>query len=412
MVKRIIVLIVLVSGLSPMGTVAQDLEFYSLKKLPAGINSTGEESLPLLAPGGDELFFTRALYAGNYGGKFSGMDVWRSQATKGGWSNSSNSVPSKINNAGHNAVIGMSADGNTRYLLNASLNNKMNGIYVTRRINNYWTRPEFVPVPGIDNQKFLGIYVSPDFDVILLSMKAPDSQGEEDLYFSVKSSSGQWSVPRNMGTTLNTPGFEISPFLSADKKKLYFASNGHKGEGDADIFYSERLYNSWETWSVPVNLGKIVNSKKFDAYFSIYGDSVAYFASNRDGTLSDLYEVKVARVRSVLLSGQRYLSRDEYRKVLGGNVSNEIFFPARTTTLTASQKELLFFIANKLQLQKDILIHLVVKEQENEKVSSDRLRAMTAYFDDSGVGKERVIVEQVEPVTNSQQGRVEIRLIE
>ena len=412
MVNKLSFWFLLLCGLSSMSLMAQDLEFYDLKKLPAGVNSAGEEGLPLLSPDGQALFFTRSLYAGNNGGKFSGMDVWYSQATREGWNNSTNNLPSKINNQGHNALVGMSADGNTRYFISTSLNDRANGVYVTKRTSNYWSRPEFVPVPGIDNQRFLGIYISPDFDVMLISMKAPDSQGEEDLYFSVKSSSGEWSVPRNMGPTLNTPGFEIAPFLSADKKRLYFASNGHKGEGDADIFYSERLYHSWETWSVPVNLGKEVNSKKFDAYFSIYGDSVAYFASNREGRLSDLYEVKVAPVRSVLVSGQHYLSRDEYTRALGANVSNELSFPSGAATLSPSQKELLFFIANKLQLQKDILVHLVVKEQENEKVSSSRLGVITEYLNDAGIGKERVIVEQVEPVTASKSGRVEIRLIE
>ncbi|HEX8037602.1 MAG TPA: hypothetical protein VF490_00565 [Chryseosolibacter sp.] len=402
----------LLCGWSCMRLTAQDVEFYALKKLPAAVNSAGEEGLPLLSPDGRALFFTRSLYAGNNGGKFSGMDVWYSQATQEGWNNSTNNLPSKINNQGHNALVGMSADGNTRYFISTSLNDRMNGIDVTKRISNYWSRPEFVPVPGIDNQRFLGIYVSPDFDVMLISMKAPDSQGEEDLYFSVKGSSGEWSAPKNMGTTLNTPGFEIAPFLSADKRRLYFASNGHKGEGDADIFYSERLYNSWETWSVPVNLGKEVNSKKFDAYFSIYGDSVAYFASNREGRLSDLYEVRVAPVRSVLASGQHYLSRDEYTRALGANVSSDLSFPAGAATLSPPQKELLFFIANKLQLKKDILIHLVVKEQENENLSSARLNAIVKYLNDAGIGKERVLVEQVEPVATAKSGRVEIRLIE
>lgn len=412
MVNKIFFWFFLFCGLSGRRLTAQDVQFYALQKLPAGVNSTGEESLPLLSPDGRGLFFTRSLYADNNGGKFSGMDVWYSLATKEGWNKSTNNLPSKINNQGHNALVGMSADGNTRYFISTSLNGRVNGVYVTRRNGDYWSRPELVPVPGIDNQRFLGIYVSPDFDVMLISMKAPDSQGEEDLYFSVKSSSGGWSAPKNMGTTVNTPGFEIAPFLSSDKKRLYFASNGHKGEGDADIFYSDRLYNSWETWSVPVNLGKEVNSKKFDAYFSIYGDSVAYFASNREGRLSDLYEVKVAPVRSVLASGQHYLSRDEYLRALGADVSNELLFPAGTATLSDAQKELLFFMANKLQLQRDILIHLVVKQQENENLSSGRLSAITEYLGDAGIGRERLIVEQVEPVVTAKSGRVEIRLIE
>ena len=128
-----------------------------------------------------------------------------------------------------------------------------------------------------------------------MSMKDADSKGQEDLYVSLKNGNGEWSKPVNLGSAINTAGFEISPFLTTDKKRLYFASNGHPGLGDADIFYSDRLGNSWETWSVPVNLGDKINSKKFDAYFSIR-DSVAYFCSNRDGQFSDLYKASKQEV--------------------------------------------------------------------------------------------------------------------
>lgn len=410
MVKIFSLLFVLV--LARSFAIAQTLELRSLKRLPAPVNSIGEESMPLLSADGSQLFFARALYSGNSGGKFSGTDVWVSEDLGDRWSSPSNTLPASINDEGHNVMIGISRDGNKRYFMSAKPDEKMNGIYVTTRINNYWTRPEFVPVPGIDNQNFLGVHVSPDFDVILFSMKGEDSRGEEDLYFSVKNSVGQWSVPKNMGATLNTRGYEISPYLSDDKKRLYFASNGHGGEGDADIFYSDRLYNSWETWSRPVNLGKVVNSKKFDAYFSIYGDSVAYFASNRDGSYADIYQVEVSPGRTVLSPGQRYLSREEWNRELGGTVSNEIVFTGKTTTLNPAQKELLFYIANKLQLEKSILFHLVVREQESESLTTARMNAITDHLVESGIGADRIIVEQLDPVATSTQGKFEIRLIE
>ena len=410
MVTRVsIFLLVLLSSFTGM---AQLLEFHSVKKLPPALNSAGEESLPLLSPDGRQLFFTRALYAGNAGGKFSGMDVWYSESSSTTWKNPINKLPAGINNEGHNAIIGMSRDGNKRYFMSVMPNERMNGIYMTSRLNNYWTRPELVLIPGIDNQNFLGVHVSPDFDVIIFSMKAADSRGEEDLYFSVKNSFGQWSAPKNLGSTINSMGYEISPFLSIDKKRLYFASNGHGGEGDADIFYSERLYNSWETWSLPVNLGKAVNSKKFDAYFSIYGDSIAYFASNREGKYADLYEARVTPGRTVLSGGQRYLTNEEWNRHLGGQVSNLVSFTGDATTLNDSQKELLFYIANKLQLQKSIRFHLIVKEEDVAARTEPRLTAIRNHLVQSGISEDRVIVEQVDPAIKARGGKIEIRLIE
>jgi outer membrane protein OmpA-like peptidoglycan-associated protein len=129
-------------------------------------------------------------------------------------------------------------------------------------------------------------------------MKGEDSKGEEDLYVSVKNGSGQWSRPKNLGSTINTPGFEISPFLSPDKNRIYFSSNGHGGLGDADVFYCERLYDSWELWSAPKNLGDKVNSKGFDAGFSVSGDTVAFVASNRGGGSADIYRLSITQGRS------------------------------------------------------------------------------------------------------------------
>lgn len=396
----------------PGSLIGQVQEFHALRKLSPDVNTVAEEAMPLRTPDGSRLYFTRALYAGNSGGKFSGTDIWVSESGARGWMRANNSLPVDINDEGHNAIVGMNNDGSKLYFMSARTDEKMSGIYVTSRISNYWTRPDFIPVPGIDNQSFVGIYVSPDLDVILLSMKAPDSQGEEDLYFSIKDASGRWSAPRNMGSTINTTGFEISPFLSADKKRLYFASSGHGGEGDADIFYSDRLYDSWETWSVPANLGKVVNSKKFDAYFSIYGDSVAYFCSNRDGKFADIYEVSVTRSRTVLEAGQHYLSTREWNEALGGAVANEIVFDGGSTRLSSSQKELVFYIANRLQLRKGILFHLIATEEDKSERTQTRLDAVATQLIQAGIDEARIITEQVEPAEKTGRGKVAIRLIE
>src|SRR5690606_137833 len=293
-----------------------------------------------------------------------------------------------------------------RFFVSASPHAPLQGVYVTERINRYWTRPQLITIPGVGTRNFLGVYVSPDFDVMLFSMHGEDSHGEEDLYFSVKDESGQWTPPKNMGSTLNTTGFEISPFLSADKKRLYFASNGHGGEGDADIFYSERLYDSWETWSVPVNLGKAVNSSKFDAYFSIYGDTLAFFTSNRDGQFADIYEVRATRRVTVLKEGQRYLTRSERERELGGPDSNEVVFPDTTTVLAPSQEELLFYVVNKLQLRRSVMFHLVVLQEDDPQHSEARLNRIAGYLVQSGISEDRIVNRQVDPPEKAQRGVV------
>lgn len=403
--------LVLILWIIPCTVMAQLPEFQQVTRLPAAINTAGEEGMPLLSPDG-QLLFTRALYAGNVGGRFSGVDTWSSAYQSGTWKHASNELPGGKNDRGHNAVVGISKDAKQVYFLSAKPGKHVDAIYVTSRVDNRWSQPEAIFLPGIENREFFGVHVSADAQVILLSMNAPDSRGEEDIYFCTRGPGGEWSAPRSLGPTINTAGFEISPFLSPDNRRLYFSSNGHGGEGDADIFYSDRLYDSWETWSAPVNLGKSVNSAKFDAYFSTYGDSVAYFASNRDGRYSDIYEVRIVPSRSVLAPGQRYLSDAEWRHELAGAVSSEVAFAAGRTTLTPAQQELLFYIADRLQLQRSISFHLIVLEEEDEMNSEKRLRVVQQHLSMAGIDAGRIITKQIAEPKKAAGGRIMIRLVE
>lgn len=387
---------------------AQQFEFSDATKLSGSINSQAEESMPLLSHDGKKLYFIRALSEQNEGGMYGGQDIWVSEFSNGNWNKATNKL--SINTKDNNAVIGVDKDGKTLYFVDASHGRRMNGIYLTRIQGNRLSKPELIPIPGIANLDFIGFYVSPDRDVIFISMKAADSRGEEDLYYTTRNSAGDWQIPKNLGATVNTSGFEIAPFLSADKKRLYFSSNGHSGMGDADVFYTERVYESWETWSVPVNLGPVVNSKKFDSFFSMYGDTVAYFASNRDGKYADIYRVKVGESKTILGKGERYLSQDEWNNVIGKNVSGAFAFPHKSTLLTAGQKELLFYIVNKVMLERDYKFHLVVKEEEDPVASKERLTAIQTHLKQLGLDASRIKIDQVFEIERTQRGVIELRL--
>ncbi|MEQ8361822.1 MAG: hypothetical protein RH948_03080 [Cyclobacteriaceae bacterium] len=269
------------------GVFAQLLNFSPSVKLNDNINSNFEEMNPLLSSDGSKLYFVRAFDPSNRGGELAGTDIWVSERDSlGEWGIATNKLDS-WNNRSNNAVVGIGSNNDIVYLLNSYKSGK-SGIAFSKKDNEGWLSPEVIRVPGINKNDFVGYYMNPDFDILLISMNRSDSYGQEDLYVSVKDSLQNWSAPINLGPTINTTGFEISPFLSKDGKKLYFSSNGHPGLGDADIFFSERLYGGWTVWSKPKNLGSEVNSNKFDAYFSIY-DSAAYLSSNREGPLSDIY---------------------------------------------------------------------------------------------------------------------------
>jgi len=106
---------------------------------------------------------------------------------------------------------------------------------------------------------------------------------EEDFYASEKNYDGSWGIMKPMGPPLNSHGNEGCPSLTGDGKTLYLTiCNRSDGMGSCDIYYSERIGNSW---SSPVNMGIRVNSSAWDSEPSISPDgNTLYFTSARSGT--------------------------------------------------------------------------------------------------------------------------------
>lgn len=373
---------------------SQELEFGKPVKFGSQINSNGEEINPIMSSDGKTLYFVRAFHPKNTGGQFAGSDIWVANRNgRGQWLASSNKLK-KWNNRDNNSVIGISKDHSRIYLLNAY--SKKIGISFSNKVSSDWTEPQQISIPGINSKDFVGFYINPDQDVLLISMNDKSSIGQEDIYVSLKDSLNNWSPPLNIGSAINTEGFEISPFLSQDKKRLYFSSDGHSGFGDADVYVSERLYESWTVWSKPRNLGKGINSEKFDSYFSIYGDSIAYFSSNRDSELSDIYQVKVGKRKPEALTPKdeiAYLSDEEIRKFSTKSYQNTITFTNKSTELSSLHKDQLNTLVNILIRNKDLRVRALIKStsgQEELERFQTRLLAILDYLKNSGVEGARI----------------------
>ncbi len=372
---------------------AQELVFSEPIKLSSNVNSEDEELGVVLSSDGKTMYFSRAFHDKNRGGKYAGTDIWMSKKdAEGNWMPAAN-VGSPWNNKQSNSVIGVNQDNTVVYLLNAYSNKS--GIAFSKLINGTWTDPEVIPLPGINRNDFVGFYVNPAFDVILISMKGADSFGEEDLYVSLKDASEKWTEPKNLGPTINTKGFEISPFLSSDKKRLFFSSNGHGGYGDADIFVCDRLFDSWETWSVPKNLGDRINFKKFDADFYETADSTITFVSNRLDGASDIY------VTSFIAPGNQkkdtteviYLNDEEVFKIFGRDFIVTIEFEKNSSLITPKYQLRIKELSLILNANKSLKLRLVARREPNSttlEINKFRLINILEDFKKSGVEGGRI----------------------
>lgn len=268
--------------------IAQFHEVLDVVKLGSGVNSAAEENMPVISKDGSMLYFTRTFDARNTAGE-NDQDIWFSIREENG--DFSEAIPLKdLNNKFNNAVFVANSAGDKLYVINSYEGKKdmEKGIAVSKRKGDFsWGNPEKIEIPDlVITGDFYSFFIDDKESVIIVSYEGPNSKGKEDLYVVTKKG-GAWTAPVHMGDVINTSGFEMSPFLTSGNDTLFFSSNGHGGEGDADIFYSVKQ-GDWTKWSAPVNLGPKINSPKFDAYFVMSGANM-YWSSNREAERSDIF---------------------------------------------------------------------------------------------------------------------------
>ncbi|MEO7990374.1 MAG: OmpA family protein [Chryseolinea sp.] len=254
------------------------------------VNIAYDELNPVLSPDGRTLYVTVANHPQNVGGKKDLGDIWFSRLTETNQWSALIHGGNQLNDKAFNGVAGFSSDGSEMYLLShydASGAARTQGIAVSRNNGGGWTAPQNIPIPYFQNKSFLlSGSLSHDQNVFVYSAETYGTKGVDDLYVTIKGSDGRWSEPKNLGSTLNTSFQELSPSLSVDGKTLYFSSNGRKGNGSFDVYFTTRLDESWSNWSAPVNMGMNVNTEGRELFYRTYPDlglSIFTTTKNSDG---------------------------------------------------------------------------------------------------------------------------------
>lgn len=167
-------------------------------------------------------------------------------------------------------------------------------IYKTTLAGTEWSKPE--PLPFSSDSFSCGHpTLSKDGSILYFSSDMPGStpkpvsadnpEGKKlskDIWMVTYTKRGNtWGDPINIGSTINTSGDEMFPFIHEDGT-LYFASNGHVGLGGTDIYYTKGQATDW---SDPINMKSPINSSGDDFAFICSKDKESGFlSSNREGT--------------------------------------------------------------------------------------------------------------------------------
>lgn len=267
---------------------------FQKENLGHAINTEADEVSPKISATGNALYFGRKHSAANQGGIGDEEDIWFSAFENNQWTLSKN-LGTPINSAYANNLIAISTDENTMIFTTRD------GFGLRERTAEGWTEVKDVGIRYSNEDEFIEGNLSSDGKAMLFTIRNRDNvyydsnRIERDIFVSLKDKEGKWSTPINLGKDVNTAENEYSPFLAPDDKTLYFASKGWPGYGDADIFMTKRLDDTWTRWSEPINLGNQINSLDFDAYYTVpaSGDFAYMSSTHQSIGKSDLFRVRV-----------------------------------------------------------------------------------------------------------------------
>ena len=125
--------------------------------------------------------------------------------------------------------------------------------------------------------------LSADGKTLYFASNREGGKGGIDIYRSTMDANSRWGKPTNLGESINTAGDEMFPSVGEDSK-LYFASDGHPGFGNLDVFVATK---DKEKGTTVENLGMPINSKADDFGIVMKNAYEGYFTSNREGGKGD-----------------------------------------------------------------------------------------------------------------------------
>ncbi|MCB0597918.1 MAG: PD40 domain-containing protein, partial [Phaeodactylibacter sp.] len=273
---------------------------FNPQSLGPGVNTELPEYLPSLTADGEKLVFVRVVGRQE--------DFYLSQKKNGRWEEA---IP--LENINHpqlsEGAQSIAANGKSIVFTACERKEGMGrcDLYIAEMKNGQWQPARNLGSPintkGWESQPSL----SADGNTLYFVSDRQGGQGLIDLWVSRKDTAGHWGEPQNLGPTINTAEREQAPFIHPDGQTLYFMSDGHPGLGGFDIYFSRLQPDG--SWGTPQNLGYPINTEANEGAFIVSLDgATAYFSTDRAGVLDSLMpeDRKLLRRASDIYSFELY----------------------------------------------------------------------------------------------------------
>jgi outer membrane protein OmpA-like peptidoglycan-associated protein/tetratricopeptide (TPR) repeat protein len=244
---------------------------FTPKNLGDSVNSVYPEYYPSITIDGSKLVFTRRVN--------NDEDFYECTLVNGKW-DKAKPLGGKVNTNLNEGAQNISQDGEWIIFTGCNYPEGQGScdLYISHKTNTGWSEAENLgPIINTDFWESAPS-LSPDKQDLYFSSSQPGGYGGKDIWVSHRNEKGKWSRPENLGPAVNTDGDESCAFMYADNQTLFFNSNGHKGYGSTDLFFTKKQGDT--AWSEPVNLGYPINTIDDEGSMIVAADGkTAYYAS-------------------------------------------------------------------------------------------------------------------------------------
>lgn len=269
---------------------------FKQRQLSDTVNAFPLQYFPVLTADQQELIFTRRL--GTSGDDDEDLVVSRKDA-QGRWQ-APVSISDNINSQWNEGTCTISADG--RKLIFTSCLGRPGyrscDLFQSEKVGDTWSKPQNLG-PNVNSSDWESQpSLSADGRTLYFVSDRSGGYGRRDIWVSHLDENNQWTKAVNAGKSINTAFDEISPFIHANNRTLYFATNGLPGYGGYDIYYVEKTAGGW---SEPKNLEAPINDHEdqFSLYITADGTK-GYYVQEDAGASSRIMEITIpeeARLR-------------------------------------------------------------------------------------------------------------------
>ena len=259
------------------------------------VNSAFTDAGPAVSKDGLSLYFNS-----NRPGGFGANDIWVSQRAnvEAPWGPPIN-LGRVVNTSDVENVPALSRDGHWLFLnSNRSGGFGQNDVWASYRghtKDDFGWQPPVNIGPGVNTlfaDQGANYWENDEAGTPLLFFNSdrPGGPGLNDIYVSQLLPDGSFG-PASLVPELNSPAEDQRPSVRFDGLEVFFFSDRPGSLGNVDLWTATRQA-VFDLWSTPENLGPVVNSTAADQQPYIAADRrTLYFASNRSGGfgLQDLY---------------------------------------------------------------------------------------------------------------------------